>query len=146
MVGKPGRMRGFRGGDSESAFQIRMFGGHFIRCIGLETPGVGGQADGHVVVGDARLLEGLICPLPLSFSTPSMAQDPWSIHPSHQNGAFEFPIHALAGNSPMADQSLAIHTSAAKPAITPTTWSWVLSRTPVATYLAKCSQLFPKRS
>ena len=41
----------------------------------------------------ANTLEHLICQLPLSFSTPSPAQDPGSILPYHQNGAFEFLIH-----------------------------------------------------
>jgi len=42
---------------------------------------------------DANTLEHHICLLPLSFSTPSLAQDSGAIHQSHQNGAFEFPIH-----------------------------------------------------
>ncbi len=41
----------------------------------------------------ANTLEHLTCPLPPSFSTPSLAPITGSLLPYHQNGAFEFPIH-----------------------------------------------------
>ena len=41
----------------------------------------------------ANTLECHIRPLRIHFSTPSKAQNPGSIHPRHQNGAFKNPIH-----------------------------------------------------
>ena len=55
-------------------------------CVFPLTRAVTGRINKQELL-DAITLEPHICPLPLSFSTPSPAQDPGSIHPRHQNGA-----------------------------------------------------------